>query len=888
MRAQQAIEFLSIIAIAILIVTSVLFVLVDKTSLFQRQADSEFMETVANNIDQDVRNIVRSPTDIKRNITIPSIDGEISIIDGKTLFMNESRINHIHFFDYYVNGKPCVGRNTLFRRSGILSICCNCNAPQVTFGNELMCLEDPYDWRPCNTVGNLTINKVAVNCTAATTYANFTIYNDTGVIFERANDLNVSHWFIDSPGVFVPEKWNLTVRCYSGAILDKTVNKTGETTIATCNDGIDNDGDSFIDFPDDPGCESQGDTTETNLMMFVSTSGDDMGSGNFSDPFLTFDKAQENLRANLTSGMTSDAGIFFRGGDYFLSDSIILRGEDSGRNGHQVIIAGYPGEEARLIVGQPIDPMSWVSLPSFSFTSLLASRPAVIYEDGVASHPAYHPNDGFFTTVGVSLPHRITFDPADITIPFNETNVSVDIWDDSDATMARVPIDSIDWGGNTIELAYAPWVFSASDSYRYRIVGAIPYLDAPGEFYANESLDLYYVPRHTPIDETNITIPYNNQSVIRIDGFPAAHIIIRNLTVGYTDDIMNSTVNREGAINVRDAYTITIENIKLLASGSHGVVIENTASGITVRNILINSTSGSGLVVSGDNNDIFEMMIARTGLTDLDAPGVSVSGDRDDLYSLTVCNSSGAGVSVTGGNVSVRYSKISHSPRHLAGAPLVSVVGGSDLYFDSNYLHSVTPPLLFHTYPGVEFIGSNRPYFVRNIISMLKHSGQDGLIGPAISFDGTFFYFDHNIIEFNETDFGAVQFPGTTILDILPSRNIFVSRFDVPGGFVIYDFPDLTPADVATRIGSVSSNYYTQFGALAFTMNAGLDSYDFSSWQTTFGQDGDSFDTDPEFGDLENGNYSIKDTSPMRVYVAPMSTDDRGVGTGYTFGDACP
>ena len=42
-----------------------------------------------------------------------------------------------------------------------------------------------------------------------------------------------------------------------------------------CNDGVDNDGDSLIDYPNDPGCSSSSDDDETNIVQYQCNDGID-------------------------------------------------------------------------------------------------------------------------------------------------------------------------------------------------------------------------------------------------------------------------------------------------------------------------------------------------------------------------------------------------------------------------------------------------------------------------------------------------------------------------------------------------------------------------------------------------------------------------------------
>lgn len=70
------------------------------------------------------------------------------------------------------------------------------------------------------------------------------------------------------------------------AMVFSSVNSvTGKATVAQCNDGIDNDGDTFIDYPDDPGCNKPGDNNEHNHKIAC-----DDGKDNDNDSLIDYPK----------------------------------------------------------------------------------------------------------------------------------------------------------------------------------------------------------------------------------------------------------------------------------------------------------------------------------------------------------------------------------------------------------------------------------------------------------------------------------------------------------------------------------------------------------------------------------------------------------------------
>lgn len=109
---------------------------------------------------------------------------------------------------------------------------------------------------------------------------------------------------------------------YPGQHLNATAQAGGEVTSfhsapdvivqggpAACNDGLDNDGDGFADFPDDPGCDDAGDNDETNTPQ-CSDGVDNDGDGftDFPDDLgcADADDDDETDEPDTSSGTTTD------------------------------------------------------------------------------------------------------------------------------------------------------------------------------------------------------------------------------------------------------------------------------------------------------------------------------------------------------------------------------------------------------------------------------------------------------------------------------------------------------------------------------------------------------------------------------------------------------
>lgn len=89
--------------------------------------------------------------------------------------------------------------------------------------------------------------------------------------------------------------------------------------------------------------------------IYVSPKGKDTNPGTKERPFATIERAREEAR-KIKEGDKPEGGVtvYLRGGNYFTDEGFLFEKEDSGEEDWPVVYRGYPGEEARLIGGQPV------------------------------------------------------------------------------------------------------------------------------------------------------------------------------------------------------------------------------------------------------------------------------------------------------------------------------------------------------------------------------------------------------------------------------------------------------------------------------------------------------------------------------------------------------
>ena len=91
------------------------------------------------------------------------------------------------------------------------------------------------------------------------------------------------------------------------------------------------------------------------IRFFVAVDGDDNNPGTLEYPFRSIYRARDSLRTlRISGGLTCPATVMVRGGTYYLSESVIFSGEDSGTEECPIVYRAYPGEVPVLSGGRKL------------------------------------------------------------------------------------------------------------------------------------------------------------------------------------------------------------------------------------------------------------------------------------------------------------------------------------------------------------------------------------------------------------------------------------------------------------------------------------------------------------------------------------------------------
>ena len=300
--------------------------------------------------------------------------------------------------------------------------------------------------------------------------------------------------------------------------IKKTFQRTLIHVIVLCLSGI-----AFI--PIASGQQSQ-------PIFYIATNGNDAWSGKLSEPdpgktdgpFTTLERARDAIRQLKTSAsLKTPVIIMVRGGEYYRTEPIVIRPEDSGTKECPVIYTAYPGEKPIIHGGKRITGWKrgkgniwFAKVPEVKAGTWYFRQ---LFINGKRCRRARTPNEGILKITGGAEPklQAFQFKPGDIKKKWTNIEdveiIITQIW-----MAARLLIDRIDEINNTVWLTGSSWRPLTWNS-GYFVENVYEGLDEPGEWYLNRETGIvYYMPR--PGEDMNtaeIIAPVTDQ-LVRFEG----------------------------------------------------------------------------------------------------------------------------------------------------------------------------------------------------------------------------------------------------------------------------------------------------------------------------------------------------------------------------------
>lgn len=263
--------------------------------------------------------------------------------------------------------------------------------------------------------------------------------------------------------------------------------------------------------------------------LFVAPGGDDAAAGTLEAPLKSWNEAVRRVRELMASGAKGGATVFFRGGEYRVSETVLLEKADSGRADFPVVYMAY-GDERPVFTGladlgdwKPVtDPAALRRLPTDAARAsvrvcdlrkagvpfpaksapygygLPSAELLDLYVDGERQLPARYPNDSFLQATNVVDRTNCVFradaaagDMAGWALEPDLMGCGYWVWCWADFT---VPLKA-DVAANTFTISPRlrhPMAASWNPNMYYFICNALRAVDREGEWHLDRATGMLY------------------------------------------------------------------------------------------------------------------------------------------------------------------------------------------------------------------------------------------------------------------------------------------------------------------------------------------------------------------------------------------------------------
>ena len=420
---------------------------------------------------------------------------------------------------------------------------------------------------------------------------------------------------------------------------------------------------------------------EGEAILYVAPDGDDTADGTFDAPLATLNGAAAKVRALLPDA-DGAVSVYFRGGDYMMTESVSFTEADSGKDGAPVKYAAYPGETVRFIGGvkvdpsliTPADPASSVvsrvtdetakaALLQADVSSLVDVYPEIyssateendsfkameLYLGETAIEPARWPNyvdrtskDNYVNLGGIEGKDRIYDygDPDHIATLYYAEDVAerAATWSEESIADAHLygilefswitdlyKVMALDREAGTISLSGGTNLF-----YNHTEAGPAAFLnipeelDLPGESYVDRAAKIAYFYPTEDYDANAVILSTLVDDMIVMNG--ASNITFDGLTFGWT---------RGNVFMTEGCSDLTIENCRLVHTSAKAAYFYD-AKNIHFDACEIGDTAHGGLVFSGGDRNTLEssgIVVENCDIHHFNRDGLTYSADLDNFY----------------------------------------------------------------------------------------------------------------------------------------------------------------------------------------------------------------------------------------------------------------
>lgn len=266
-------------------------------------------------------------------------------------------------------------------------------------------------------------------------------------------------------------------------------------------------------------------------MFYVSPAGNDQNPGTRSEPFLTIQRAQEAVRAELGGGTSGNITVWLADGTYNISTPLRFDTGDSGKGENIVIYKASQGASPVISGGMEIS--GWQHKGNGIWIAAVPGELAQqgfreLFIEGERATRARHPNSEYLRVAEVGADRRTNFqfNPDDFPAPVNQQQVELVLI--HDWSISRIPLSGIDYSRNRItavdSIGAKGLSFFNLDNWeknpRYYLENDLAFLDAPDEWFFDGTENMLYLmmPQGADPGQMKVTVPFTGPHLMVIEG----------------------------------------------------------------------------------------------------------------------------------------------------------------------------------------------------------------------------------------------------------------------------------------------------------------------------------------------------------------------------------
>jgi hypothetical protein len=366
--------------------------------------------------------------------------------------------------------------------------------------------------------------------------------------------------------------------------------------------------------------------------FYVSPAGNDAHPGTRGRPFATLQNATQAVRSARQAGHQADITVHLDGGMYSLAEPLVLRPEDSGREGGRVTYRAMDGEQPILSGGGQINGWEqgerglWVAkVPQVNDNPWIFRE---LFIDGKRAPRARHPDQGYLRVASVGEDNRTNFyfNPGDFPLPGNAGEVELVLLHDWSIT--RISLREIDKERNQLfavdSIGAKGLAFFTLDHWephpRYFLENSPAFLDQPYEWYLESGKALLYLKLPAGMNPGGLEIiapktgtllllegtEENRIRNISFEGITFSHCAFTLPASGYAGVQACHFDNREGgpgwltvpcAVEGRWTENCSFNHCTLIHLGGSGLRFGTGSRDGSISSCLFSDISGNGIMI---------------------------------------------------------------------------------------------------------------------------------------------------------------------------------------------------------------------------------------------------------------------------------------------------